>query len=300
MKTTLAALILCLFTTVAQARHFDLWKTITLERYTLIDDDSYRYETGHLLHNGKFQVISSDVMYYNYYSLSSDDIAIFSGKPLMDLPSYDIYKSNRLLPWKRSEAVFTFDLTDYVIVGLRNSDVNPTITIVDQPESARLLSGYSTYFSVEAEPESYLSYQWYFNNKPIPGETSSYLFMFYVTPKQAGRYKVALSTGGKPVMSKSVLLQVITPASVKKGPKTQTVKEGKNAVFRATAAGTGPFTYQWYYAPNGTYAPIAKATKSFYTVSHAKPTDAGLYAVEISNGLSSASAEATLTVEPRN
>jgi hypothetical protein len=78
-------------------------------------------------------------------------------------------------------------------------------------------------------------------------------------------------------------------------PISQTVMAGQSAVFSVAAAGTAPMGYQW--KRNG--SPVAGATNSALLLNPVQMTDAGTYAVVVSNLAGSAtSAAAALTVVP--
>jgi ELWxxDGT repeat protein len=65
-------------------------------------------------------------------------------------------------------------------------------------------------------------------------------------------------------------------------PRSTTISEGQSARLEVIAAGTGPFTYQWYRGNTGeTSQPVSGATSSFFMV---EPGEAGRYWVRISNG----------------
>jgi hypothetical protein len=271
--------------------------TIVLDRYTLIDGFSFQHDYGYLHSTGQFQVLTTDIEYYDFYGLTPDDIAPISGQPIMDEYLFNSYQSLGLIPkWVRSQYDFTIGYETYVIVAVSGKgNPNPTVTITGQPPSQRVLLGDPAYFYVDADPILYLSYQWYFKNKPLPGKTSFDLWIGSVTPAQAGLYKVAVSSGGTPVMSKNALLQIVTPVAIKTPPKTQTVIAGKKVIFRVAATGTGPYGYQWYWNTNT----IPAATNSFYVIPKAQTTNSGQYVVVVNNGLSWAvSNPAQLTVKP--
>ncbi len=148
---------------------------------------------------------------------------------------------------------------------------------------------------MEASPAAYLSYQWLFDGKAIPGENAPFIIIDVEKTSQAGNYSVALNTGGKNMLSKKAGLKVVVPVSITTGPKSQTVKTGHGAVFRVAAKGTSPYTYQWYFNDSQ----ISAATKSFYSIPKANQGDAGSYSVTVSNQLSGAtSASAVLSVTP--
>jgi hypothetical protein len=97
-------------------------------------------------------------------------------------------------------------------------------------------------------------------------------------------------SGGK--CSPTPSLPVITSQ-----PTNQTVVVGQTATFSVTAIGTTPFSYQWYF--NGTNNPIAGATNATLTLSNVQLTNAGNYAVTVTNLYGSTnSSNAMLTVNP--
>jgi hypothetical protein len=298
MKTLahfIVVLAACLCFAALPAKALDISETVWLERYT-VTNGSLQLDQGNLMKNGNFRVLMSEIVSPVFYD-SLSDFGPFSGKLLMAEQLYTAYKPLGYIPkWVRSRDTFTVGYMTYVAVAVSGKgDPNPTITVTAQPENERVLQGYSAFFLVEAEPWEYLSYQWMFKGKPIVGATSSWLWMTNVGKAQAGIYTVSLSTGGKGIVSRKAILQVVTPVVIKTEPKTQTVKAGKNAVFRVAVTGTGPFTYQWYWND----APITNATKSFYTVPKVQAGNAGAYSVYVDNGPSGAwSDDAILTVVP--
>ena len=74
-----------------------------------------------------------------------------------------------------------------------------------------------------------------------------------------------------------------------------TATVGQTVTFSVTADGTTPFTYQW--TKNG--ANITGATAATYAITNVQLTDAGTYAVAVSNAAGSATSDgAVLTVNP--
>ena len=300
MKTiirSLAIFAVCLITFASHGKGVDISQSTILERYTLIDGDSFRYETGFLLKSGQFDVITSEIDYYSFYGLSPDDLAPISGKPVMNETLYNSYHNLGIIPnWVASSFDVTIGFVSYVVVAVKGKgDPNPTVTITTQPESDWTFVGSPAFFYVDAEPFGYLTYQWYLNKKPIPGATSDSLWIDNITASQAGVYKCAVSSGGPAVMSQGALLTIVTSISIKKQPSSLTLKTGKKATFKVLVAGTPPFHYQWY---SGTNA-VTGATNSSYTISKVRASDAGDYAVAVNNVQTfAASSTATLTVTP--
>jgi hypothetical protein len=88
-------------------------------------------------------------------------------------------------------------------------------------------------------------------------------------------------------------MTVAIPPAIVQQPASQTVAQGGTANFQVGATGTTPFSYQWSF--NG--AGISGATASTYTINNVQTSQAGLYAVTVSNIAGSVvSSNATLTV----
>ncbi len=83
-------------------------------------------------------------------------------------------------------------------------------------------------------------------------------------------------------------------ASFSQHPTNQTACPGGEATFTVTAAGTGPFTYQWHRGVPR--SPISGATANSYTLSSATPADADSYDCVITGACGTATSNpATLT-----
>jgi hypothetical protein len=284
MKTItrfVVALAVWIIVFTSHGKGLDISQTITLERYTLLDVDTFQHDFGFLLKSGQFQVVTSDTEYYSFYGLSPDDLAPISGKPLLDETLYASYHNLGLIPnWVSSSFEITIGFETFVMVAVKGKgDPNPTVTITTQPESDWTFVGSPAFFYVDAEPWGYLTYQWYLNKKPIPGATSDSLWIDNVNNAQAGVYKVAISSGGPAVISQGALLTIVTPISIKKQPTSVTVKAGKKAKFKVLVAGTPPFHYHWYVGTNS----ISGATNASYTVLNVQASDAGYYWVAADN-----------------
>jgi hypothetical protein len=86
--------------------------------------------------------------------------------------------------------------------------VLPVIAAAGQPADALARAGQPVNFGVTAGPAG-VGYQWSFNGQPLAGATGATLNLPAVTPAQAGRYRVRISTpGGAFVDSRDALLEV--------------------------------------------------------------------------------------------
>jgi hypothetical protein len=77
----------------------------------------------------------------------------------------------------------------------------------------------------------------------------------------------------------NVALDPTSPPGITAAPAGQTFSKGDDITLSVTAAGPGPFTYQWIKNKR----PIAGATSSTYVITDADHTDIGDYSVLVSN-----------------
>lgn len=86
----------------------------------------------------------------------------------------------------------------------------------------------------------------------------------------------------------------VEPPTIDTPPASQTVPNNANVFFSVAASGTGTLTYQWQKGGSD----ISGATSATLTLTGVTPTDAGNYAVVVTNaGGSVTSADAVLTVD---
>jgi alpha-tubulin suppressor-like RCC1 family protein len=72
--------------------------------------------------------------------------------------------------------------------------------------------------------------------------------------------------------------------TITKFPVSQTVAGGQNVTFTVEATGTAPLSYQWFRGAT----PIAGATADTYTITGAQASDAGIYAVAVTDATGTA------------
>jgi hypothetical protein len=165
--------------------------------------------------------------------------------------------------------------------------------IVQQPQSVNPSLGSRVTFSVRANGSAPLSYQWFYGNDALPGETRSELSFTLDFPDQAGDYRVEIRNAFGTVLSATATLTVRDAPIIVTQPQSQTVAVGDTVIFSVTADGAQPFNYQW--TRNG--ADIPGANGQTLTLNNVALGDAGDYAVRVSNFAGTApSASATLTV----
>lgn len=171
--------------------------------------------------------------------------------------------------------------------------------ILAQPTNQTVDVGGTATFSVIADGAQPLSYQWSFLNfygsTKIVGATNATLTLFNVQTNQAGSYFVQVANVRGPINSTNAMLTVNTPPSITTQPASCTNFAGTTANFTVTVSGGLPMSYQWSF--NGTN--IAGATNSALALLNVQSSQAGNYAVLVSNHLGFAlSSNALLTVKP--
>ena len=169
--------------------------------------------------------------------------------------------------------------------------VPPAITA--QPQSRTNVAGTSAGFSVAASGTTPLSYQWQFNGANISGATETSLTVSNVQASDAGNYSVVVTNAASSVTSTVAVLTVWVPPSIASQPQSRTNVVGTSAAFSVAASGTSPFNYQWQF--NG--GNIVGATGATFTLGSVQTSDAGSYAVAVTNSAGSVtSVAAILTV----
>lgn len=184
-----------------------------------------------------------------------------------------------------------------VTVSVSDLDVSPAVTT--QPAALSVTAGNDAAFAIAARGTEALSYQWQLNGAPITGANSPVLRLAAVTNANAGSYRAVVSNAAGSVTSDAAVLtvsagsaQAVVPSIVTQ-PVSVSVGTGNTATFAVGVSGSGPIAYQWLRDGQ----PIAGATAAFHSLAQAAGTDAGPYAVRVSNSAGSVtSASVTLTV----
>jgi hypothetical protein len=176
------------------------------------------------------------------------------------------------------------------------SAVAPTITT--PPQSLTVTAGQSATFTVVATGTAPLSYQWSKAATTIAGATTATLSLPNAQAADAANYSVVVTNSAGSATSVAATLTVNPapiPPTITTQPQSLTLTAGQNASLSVVAAGTAPLTYQW---SKGAVA-IAGATSATFPLTNLQASDAGNYAVVVTNAAGSiTSAAATLTVNP--
>ena len=189
-----------------------------------------------------------------------------------------------------SYSVIVSNLYGFVISSNAQLTVSrPTITY--QPADQVVNAADGVTLTVAATGAS-LSYQWYFEDTPLPGATNPVLSLNSVTLADAGTYQIQVSNAYRVLQSSNAEL-VVVPLTLAPQPVSQTVYSGGSTTFNLGVQGAGPFSYQWSYQG----ADLIDATNSSLTLSNLTTGQSGIYSVLVSNSYGSvASSDAVLTV----
>jgi endonuclease/exonuclease/phosphatase family metal-dependent hydrolase len=156
-------------------------------------------------------------------------------------------------------------------------------TISGQPVGTNVNAGSAATFTVAASGTPSPAYQWCLNGASIAGATDSSYTRSSIQAADTGNYSVLVTNVAGSIVSSNALLSLNSAPSITTPPQSQTVSAGQDASFTVTATGTAPLSYQWRLA--GTNIP--GATTTAYTRMTAQLTDAGSYAVVVTNTLGS-------------
>jgi Immunoglobulin domain len=174
-------------------------------------------------------------------------------------------------------------------------DASAPPVIVTQPISASSVGGGTATFSVGATGPSPLSYQWFFNDSPMAGQTGRQLTLNSLTAGAAGNYQVVITNAFGAVTSTVAALLVDDPgtATILSQPYGDTVPVGGYFNLSVVAAGPPPLAYQWFL----NNLAIIGATNGNLMFTNIQTTNAGSYTVLVSAQSSTAlSLPATLSV----
>jgi len=175
--------------------------------------------------------------------------------------------------------------------------LNPP-TITAQPQSKVIAVGTNVTFTVTANGNGPLQYQWRYNGSPIPGATGSSLTLFNVQEQQSGDYTAMVTDSvGSVVSQPASLLAAVRPV-ITASPQSITAVVGDTVTLRVSANGTLPLGYRW--RRNGsTYTNfLLYSHTSVLTLANVQLSQAANYSAVVSNVISIgvATSNATLTV----
>ncbi len=177
--------------------------------------------------------------------------------------------------------------------------MTPIITL--QPQSQTNNAGNTVTFFACATNLAPFGYQWQKNGSNlvdggnISGSNTNALSITNISDDDAAIYSVIITNFYGSVTSSVASLYVMDLPSITNQPQPLTVMIGHNASFEVTSGGSPVLAYQWFF--NGTN--LDGATNTTLTLQNVFPTNAGSYAVVITNAYGSLTSNpAMLTVLP--
>ena len=154
-------------------------------------------------------------------------------------------------------------------------------SILTEPASLVVTNGDAASFSVIALGSSPLSYQWFQNGStPLANETNATLQIPTTSPALAGTYRVQVTNPYGSVSSITASLAVVTPPALTEQPLGVSTNQGATVVFRASATGTAPLSYQWRFNESTT---LAGATNTILTLSSVGAAQNGTYQLVVTS-----------------
>src|SRR6266540_423019 len=166
----------------------------------------------------------------------------------------------------------------------------PSLGIATEPMGQTVECGGTAMFSVVASGTAPFSYQWRHAGTNLPGATSSTLTISPVSLDHAGNYDVVVTNAAGATNSAVVVLTV--QETIATGPANLVLCPGATALFCVTAAGSGPFAYQWFKGVN----PMAGETNNCVALTNVSAASADQYCVKVTGACNSVTNCASLTV----
>ena len=190
-----------------------------------------------------------------------------------------------------------------------NATIAATLAMVSQPTNQNVLAGTTASFTVSVTGSTSLSYRWYFNgvaltnSARISGTTNLTLTLSNIQTNDNGAYQLVITNVyGAATSAVATLTAVAIPAVITSQPTNRTALRGDTVAFAATAIGTAPMAYRWYFngtaLTNGSHGGrITGATNSTLTITGSQTNDSGDYQIVVTNYYQTdTSVVATLTV----
>ena len=167
--------------------------------------------------------------------------------------------------------------------------------IVSQVTSTNVLAGQTLSLSVIASGTPPFTYDWMFQNTPISGAAGSTLTINNAQSVNEGVYMAVVANAAGSVTSAVMSVRVMPSGPVFLiQPQSLTVYASSNVEFSASACGSQPLGYQWFFKG----APLPGAIGPQLLLNNVQSGNAGDYQIVASNSIGTVSSTATLTVTP--
>src|SRR4030095_124153 len=171
----------------------------------------------------------------------------FNGNPIADATSSSYTKTNVQPEDAGGYAVQITNAAGSTISATAALSMIGPPVITAQPVAQSVVEGSNATFGVTATGTAPLEYQWFIDETPIAGATSTSYTKTNVQPTDAGNYSVRVTNTAGSTLSANAALRVNKPPVITTQPVTQSVVQGSNATFRVVATGSAPLEYQWHF-----------------------------------------------------
>lgn len=231
--------------------------TFTMVAYGTVNTFQWRKDGTNLVNGGNISGATSPTLTINNVQVA-------------DAAAYDIFLSNGAGPANSAIAMLK---------------IAPTV--VTPPAASTNLPGSTATFTVIANGQPNLNYQWRCNGTNltdgarVSGVTTDTLTLSLVHQDDEGSYSVIVDNGVGTATSTAAPLVVLDPPFIVTPPADQLVNLGTNVTFTVVASGTPPLFYQWRFNDTN----IAGATASSYAIPVVQLADSGGYSVEVTNAV---------------
>jgi hypothetical protein len=171
--------------------------------------------------------------------------------------------------------------------------------IVTHPQNVLVLTGSTANFTFSAAATAPFTNQWRLSGTNLPGATGPSLAISNVIPGKDGEYSVLVGNAFGFDVSRPAKLDIGSRPAIVAQPVSLTVLEGQPAKISITVTGSLPMTYRWRKGPTYVYEYSTNSLIGFIGFSSTVLTNAGSYAVGVTNTLGQAlrlSDAAVLTV----
>jgi len=190
----------------------------------------------------------------NQLSVLGSTVAFSVGVSSMAPVAYQWYLSNLVTAGATAQMLSGFVYGATVTNGGAGYTITPRVQFIGGGGSgaignASITNGQVTTITMTNAGSGYTSSPSILIDPPtglLVGQTNATLNLSAITTNKAGGYYVIITNIYGSITSSVANLTIAYPPSISQQPQNQTVGDGSGANFNVTAAGTSPFSYQWW------------------------------------------------------